>query len=856
MTTINYKNKTILLFLLLIPSLVVWGKPRSKQEISQIATAVLAEYGHKTAKIKGSMSLQPITKLAQTKAYTVMGANDGAFAVISNDDLLPEVLGYSSHRFSATNKPEGLQWWLKAVDEAAEQILKSGRSLAAIAPDTTIYANHVDSLIKTLWGQDTPFNDQCPIGASAYGEPERCVTGCVATTMAQVMYYHRYPVSGHGVRTIYYPFKNTSGTRITVNFSATEYDWDDMLKYYGNGYTEEQGRAVAELMLSCGVAVNMQYSTSGSGAYSRDITTALRSYFGYPETMSYLQRSNYDDDDWMNLVYKELNAGRPILYGGVDDMYGGHSFIIDGYDNSGLVHVNWGWKGAANGYYDISILNPRRYHFSSSQDMVIGVQGRAQGEHNEDITLAEAGTLGQQIADSTKLKTTSLKVSGPINGTDLAVIRNMAGRDTNGSNTGGTLAKLDLSDARFVAGGDAYFYLGNQPLTTTDDCLPSLAFYGCEMLTNVKLPTTLKHIGQNPFALCIGLRNTNLTGGEGKDFIVFDNMICSTDTSRLMAVLPLAQDTISVPTSVKTIDDYALAGCANITDLILPESLTNLGQKSLYACYNLNSIKTYARAVPTTATDALTDVPVTSCRLYVRPGMKQAFEKDPAWSKFVGSLDVLNQYDNIVEFGTSIKVRNMVREYGDENPEFGYAVSGDAVHGDPIIKCEATPLSPIGRYPVSISRGSIQEEDVVLADGFLAVVPATLTASVGNYKRYVGEDNPAFIVNLDGFKNGETTTVLTQKPVATTTATKDSPVGTYPITVSGGKANNYYFEYVAGELTIEDNPTGISNITNNGVKLPVYNQIGIKISDGLNLQEFQSLPKGIYIYGNKKVVKE
>lgn len=853
MTKIINKHKIILLLLLLTPSLIAWAKPRDKQEIRRIATAVLSEHGHKPGSAKGAMPLQAIKQLAQTRAYTVMGTSNGAFAVVSNDDLLPEVLGYSTHSFS--DKPEGLQWWLKAVDEAAGQILANGQAMAAVAPDTTIYAARVDSLVKTLWGQDTPFNDLCPIGASAYGEPERCVTGCVATTMAQVMYYHRYPVSGHGVRTIYYPFKNTSGTRVTVNFSATEYDWDDMIPFYGEGYNEQQGHAVAELMLSCGVAVNMQYSTSGSGAYSRDITTALRNYFGYPETMSYLQRSDYDDDAWMDMVYKELNARRPILYGGVDDIYGGHSFIIDGYNESGLVHVNWGWKGAANGYYNISLLNPRRYKFSSSQDMVIGVQGRSQGEHNETVSLAEPGTLGQHLADSTLLKTTSLKVSGPINGTDLALIRYMAGRDTIGGNTGGTLAKLDLSEARFVAGGNTYFYLGDQPLTTTDDCLPSLAFYGCETLSDVKLPQTIKHIGLNPFALCIGLRNADLVGGEGRDFVVVGNMVCSSDSTRLLSVLPLAQDTLSVPSTVKVIDDYAMAGCANITDIILPESLDSLSERSLYACYNLNSIKTYARTVPATAADALTDIPFTSCRLYVRPGMKQAFQKDATWSQFVGSVDILTQFDNIVEFGTSIKVRNMVREYGDNNPEFGYSVSGDAIHGDPVITCAATPLSPIGRYPVSISRGTIKEEEVALSDGYLAVVPATLTASAGSYTRLVGQDNPKFEISIEGFKNGETDTVLTSKPVATTTATKDSPAGTYPIIVSGGKANNYYIEYVAGTLTIEDDPTGIATVTDNGAKHAVYNQLGIKIADNIDKETFDKLPKGVYIYGNKKIIK-
>ena len=243
--------------------------------------------------------------------------------------------------------------------------------LAVLAASAQDVAERVEPLLQTAWGQDAPYNLLCPEKVNEQGDMQHCRVGCVACAMAQVMRFHEYPAVGIGEG------QNMFNTDLKANFGETWYDWEHMLDSYSGSYTDEEAGAVATLMFHCGVAVNMIYGLKSSStftAFANNMTTALSRYFGYDATtLRSLNRSNYTKTQWMQIIREELSAGRPVIYSGNSASLGGHTWVIDGYDEQGRVHMNWGWLGAANDYYDID-LNIPGLDFSQKQSMVIGIQ--------------------------------------------------------------------------------------------------------------------------------------------------------------------------------------------------------------------------------------------------------------------------------------------------------------------------------------------------------------------------------------------------------------------------------------------------------------------------------------------------
>lgn len=228
------------------------------------------------------------------------------------------------------------------------------------------------ALMSTVWGQGTPFNDQCPQTADG----QHYVSGCVATAMAQIMRHYEYPEHGRGYHSYRFTPATGSSLRLSADFESTYYDWAAMASDYSDGtYTEQQAEAVSTLMAHCGVAVEMQYSASGSGAFTYQVVQAMHQFFGYHENAVFLNRDYYSTAEWTALLRHELEAGRPVLYSASSAGIGGHAFVVDGIDDEGRVHVNWGWNGDCNGYYELDDLSPRGrdYHFTASHGMILGM---------------------------------------------------------------------------------------------------------------------------------------------------------------------------------------------------------------------------------------------------------------------------------------------------------------------------------------------------------------------------------------------------------------------------------------------------------------------------------------------------
>ncbi len=310
-------------------------------------------------------------KGASVPLYYVFNIDpSGGFIIISGDDIVTPVLGYSSETgFNPKNIPPNVAAWLKGYEDqisyaisthmsATPEIQSEWMSLAngPVADYSLKSGQGVNPLIATLWDQSPYYNALCPFDNTAN---DRTVTGCVATAMAMVMKFFNFPPSGISNHS----YKTTRYGTLSANFAGTSYGWASMPNTVTSANT-----AVATLMYHCGVSVDMDYnvaSQGGSGAYvissGSPVTNcteyALKTYFGYASTLQGLARANYTSTQWIALLKTELNASRPIIYAGYGTG-GGHCFVCDGYNDSDYFHFNWGWSGSYDGYFQIDALNP------------------------------------------------------------------------------------------------------------------------------------------------------------------------------------------------------------------------------------------------------------------------------------------------------------------------------------------------------------------------------------------------------------------------------------------------------------------------------------------------------------------
>lgn len=367
------KNNRLLLFAgsLLIPMVVMAG-PRSFQQAKAIAEKQAALLGvtidqKAMTKARKQGSKGEIT-LSQQSYYVFPNANSKGFTIVSGDDRLPEIVGYSSQgSYDENNLPEGFISFMKAYQNLYNKVnlgdavalknlaeIKAWRNKKNASAETS---SAVAPLLGNIeWDQTSPYNNMCP----RYDSVHVAATGCVATAMAQVMAYYKYPkqlkadIPGYVNRWNGIPMEIPTITR-----EEGVYDWDNMLPKYNKeaNATQQQKDAVAKLMYHCGAAVQMNYGPESAASVS---ATKLAKYFGYDaDLMMDLNRSTFTLDKWMQIIDTELAAGRPVLYSG-QASDGGHQFICDGKDGEGLYHINWGWSGSQNGYFDLSLLNPEK----------------------------------------------------------------------------------------------------------------------------------------------------------------------------------------------------------------------------------------------------------------------------------------------------------------------------------------------------------------------------------------------------------------------------------------------------------------------------------------------------------------
>lgn len=300
-----------------------------RRSAAKVRSAVSALIGRER-----SEALRPVMQeRLMSEDMAVLSAEGAGFAVVCYDSHVPAVLAYGDQPVDEDNpSPE----FLYLMDIYRQQIADG-----ALRPLRSVQLKKVPTLVTTRWAQGSPFNNECPVFPNNYERP--CVTGCVATAMAQVLNYHKLPKTMRGWSAYCLPTPSGEMMRLAMDFGKTSIDWANMKDIYNSVSTSAQRAAVAHLMKICGVATNMQYGTGESGAVVWCGVSGINTFFDGV-------RADHLNTFDLDRVAQELNARRPIIFAG-NDSKGGHCFVIDGADGEGRLHCNLGWGGSGDGYY-------------------------------------------------------------------------------------------------------------------------------------------------------------------------------------------------------------------------------------------------------------------------------------------------------------------------------------------------------------------------------------------------------------------------------------------------------------------------------------------------------------------------
>ncbi len=542
--------------------------------------------------VSSSMNLAytAISKAQPQQAdYYVFNASDGgSFVIVSGDDRAEPVLAYGDGVLDMSDVPCNLQWMLDSYSEQLEYLHAHPEAqveLCVPVNDVTIAP-----LLTCNWGQSAPFYNQCPLF-----QGERSVTGCVATAMAQVMYYWQYPAQLPSLGGY-----TTREHRIHVqSLPSTSVEWDNMINdYAATPYSSAQSDAVAKLMRYCGQAVKMDYSPNGSGAYVHDQLAAMK-YFGYNHAATQLEKKNYTYDEWDVFLQNELLAGRPVLYSGNDPVAGGHAFVVDGYYD-GKYHVNWGWNGSYNGYFALGAFDVRGYKFLALQEILYEMYPSTEHSTQDKYDFEVDGIYYRY---------------GDVDGEAWVTCSNTEYNSYSGrvvipatvNHDGETLAITAIDDLAFCN----CVNLTSVTIPEGVERIGQLAFNSCLALTSVTLPASLERVDARAFVECLSLKSVHAPSLEawlGIDFaeryanpLSAAHRLVVDGTELEHLVVPAAVGvvrkhaftdcttlkSVTLEDGIDAVDTEAFAYCTGLTTLSLPATMTSLATRAFSGCSSL-----------------------------------------------------------------------------------------------------------------------------------------------------------------------------------------------------------------------------------------------------------------------------
>lgn len=367
-------KKILSIICLLLVSTTLWAEPIGEQRAREIALEFFSQ--HSTRSIAGDISLEWAgdtigencatgSALNTSLMYIYNRGNDSGYVIVAGDTNVSPIIAYS---LNSTLDTDNMAEATTAILEAWCRQVESARKAAKPISSTTMRAStrSNDALLydTALWDQSEPYNREAPII-----DGNRSVTGCAATAMSIICYHNRWPEKGVGT-TPEYSYEDDYGHTHTIpsNTLGRKYDYDKMLMNYSNGFTYEQGDAVAALMKDMGTSIKMMYHPNGSGAYTSDVVNAFITYFGYAKDIKLVYGAGLSTEEWNDVIRENLRNYGPTFFSGVGDR-GGHAFVVDGFDEGDKFHFNFGWSGSGNGYWRIPEIE-----FYQEQGIITGLR--------------------------------------------------------------------------------------------------------------------------------------------------------------------------------------------------------------------------------------------------------------------------------------------------------------------------------------------------------------------------------------------------------------------------------------------------------------------------------------------------
>ena len=521
--------------------------------------------------LKRSANLKSETKKAPRKApaltlasnrdefYAFNDQANGGYVVISAEERMPDVLAYSyNSHFDADNMPCNMRAWMEKYAQQV-QYLRTHPEAKAVQ-QTASERTNVAPLLSCWFYQGYPYNNKCP---EVNGE--HCVTGCVATAMAQIMHRWQWP----NQTTAVIPAYTSYSLNMTVPaIPVTAIDWGNILEkytfsynsYFQNGeivvdyvndFSDQQANAIATLMQLCGSSVNMNYGLNESSAAPGDVINAFSQYFGYSNIMYYNFRMLMDTSEWEYLMYDEVSEGRPVFYSAESPTQGGHAFVLDGYEN-GYFHVNWGWGGSES---YVSMYSTEGWNgYTTYDSVIIGIQP----DKPENPTQYAALNNGVMTLYYDKEKDNRAGIILP----NMKEWANYKGEVTE--------CVIDPSFANFKLRDLGSFFDGWVNLKS----IKGLKYLNTEKVSNM----------YRMFAGCSNLTSLDVSGFNTEHVIYFDDMFigCCNLTS-------LDVSSFSTKNATETIRMFC--GCSNLTTIYASElwDMSNVARSSdmFYDCPKL-----------------------------------------------------------------------------------------------------------------------------------------------------------------------------------------------------------------------------------------------------------------------------
>ena len=431
-------KKTFFFLTILFSTISLFADPVDREQAYKNAQKFLKNNG------SGAKLKRPLVSRGETsqQPYYIFNAEDNqGFVVASGDDRTAQILGFgNSGNIDVANIPLNMQ-------ELLANYVKQIEALGNKKVTTTTVAGsgkaNISPLLSTTWNQDIPYNNS--MNVSVPGKTGNPYTGCTATALAQVLRYHRYPDETKAEIPTF--FTDEHHISVPAVAAGSAIDWDNMLDaYVGVSSTATQEKAVADLMMYCSYALRSDFYPDGTGAYINTIPPILVDIFGYDQTVMLEASANYTIDSWHKMVYNELAANRPVVYG-ASSIGGGHAFVIDGYRTDGYYHINWGWEGVCDNYFLLHIANPYSIEgtgasstedgYSFGQEAIVGIQ---HGKDNTDRTHLDAyldgfgkddngvyfKILAQNVLDKTKSYNLAIAYKDASNNTHVVWSYNMS----------------------------------------------------------------------------------------------------------------------------------------------------------------------------------------------------------------------------------------------------------------------------------------------------------------------------------------------------------------------------------------------------------------------------------------------